>query len=265
MRVFISADIEGNAFTTVWDETRIDHPEYAAARQQMTNEVKAACEGAIAAGADYILIKDAHGRARNIDIRQLPKCCEMIRGGAGSPRSMVEGIQLGFDAAMFIGYHSAAGRNGNPLSHTYTSSVTEVRLNGEIASEFLIYSYCCAQYGVPTVFLSGDQMLTEDSQGIHPRLKTVAVKDGYGGFTRCKQPDYACDLLRDGAEAALRQDLTDAMCKLPEHFVFEVSYKEHTDAARYANYPGFTLVNTYTIRMETDNYEDVLRSIPFVL
>ena len=189
----------------------------------------------------------------------------MIRGGAGSPRSMVEGIQLGFDAAMFIGYHSAAGRNGNPLSHTYTSSVTEVRLNGEIASEFLIYSYCCAQYGVPTVFLSGDKMLTEDSRGIHPCLETVAVKDGYGGYTICKQPDHACDLIREGAEAALKQDLTDALCKLPEHFVFEVSYKEHTDAARYANYPGFTLVNAYTIRMETDDYTDVLRSIPFVL
>lgn len=265
MRVFISADIEGTAFTTAWDEVRMGQPEYAAAAQQMTAEVKAACEGAIAAGADYILIKDAHSRARNIDIRQLPKCCELIRGGAGSPRAMVEGVNLGFDAAMFVGYHAAAGRNGNPLSHTYTSSVTSITLNGEIASEFLIYSYCCAQYGVPTVFLSGDQMLIDDSQGIHSCLKTVAVKDGYGGFTRCKQPDYACDLIREGAEAALKQDLTNALCKLPEHFVFEISYKEHTDAARYANYPGFTLTSAHTIRMETDDYTDVLRCIPFVL
>lgn len=243
----------------------MDHPEYAAARQQMTNEVKAACEGAIAAGADYILIKDAHGRARNIDIRQLPKCCELIRGGAGSPRSMVEGIDESFDAAMFVGYHAAAGRNGNPLSHTYTSGVTSIRLNGEIGSEFLIYSYCCAIYGAPTVFLSGDKMLTEDSRDLHPCLKTVAVKDGYGGFTRCKQTDYACDLIREGAEQALKQDLTNALCKLPDHFVFEISYKEHTDAARYANYPGFELINSHTIRMETDNYMNILRCIPFVL
>lgn len=265
MRVYISADIEGNAFTTVWDEVQMDHPEYVAARQQMTNEVKAACEGVIAAGADYILIRDAHSRARNIDIRQLPKCCELIRGGTGSPQSMVEGIDKSFDAAMFIGYHSAAGRNGNPLSHTYSSSVAEIRLNGQICSEFLLYSYCCAMYGVPTVFLSGDKMLTEDSCNLHPCLKTVAVKDGYGGFTRCKQPDYACDLIREGAEAALKQDLTDALCKLPEYFVFEITYKEHTEAARSAYYPGFSLIDTYTIRMETDNYMDVLRCIPFVL
>lgn len=264
MRVFISADIEGNAYTTVWDETRKGQAEYPAAAQQMTNEVKAACEGAIAAGADYILIKDAHGTSRNIDLRQLPKCCEVIRGGNGSPRTMVEGIDESFDAAMFVGYHSAAGRNGNPLSHTFSTKTTSVTLNGEICSEFLLYSYCCAQYGVPTVFLSGDKMLTEDSKDLHPCLKTVAVKDGYGGFTRCKQPDYACDLIREGAEEALRQDLSNALCKLPEHFVLEVSYKEHTHAAKYANYPGFTLMDAHTIRMETDHYENVLRCIPFV-
>ena len=52
MRVFISADIEGCAFTTVWDETRKDQKDYSAAARQMTAEVAAACEGAIRAGAD---------------------------------------------------------------------------------------------------------------------------------------------------------------------------------------------------------------------
>ena len=67
MRVFISADIEGTAFTTVWPETGKGQEDYPAAARQMTLETKAACEGAIAAGADYILIKDAHGSGRNID------------------------------------------------------------------------------------------------------------------------------------------------------------------------------------------------------
>ena len=68
MRVFISADIEGCAWTTAWEETQKGQPEYPAAVKQMTAEVKAACEGAIAAGATEIVIKDAHGRGVNIDI-----------------------------------------------------------------------------------------------------------------------------------------------------------------------------------------------------
>jgi len=265
MRVFISADIEGTAFTTHWDEVRKGMADYPAAAQQMTAEVKAACEGAIAAGADYILVKDAHGTSRNIDVCQLPKCCEIIRGSNDSPIAMVECIDNSFDAAMFVGYHSAAGSNGNPLSHTYTVKTSSVTLNGEPCSEFLIYSYYCSQIGVPTVFLSGDKALTEGSKNIHPCLKTVAVKEGHGGYTRCKQPDYACDLIREGSKDALMQDFAGALCKLPEHFVFEVSYKEHFHAVKYAYYPGFSQVDSHTIRMETDCYEDILRCIPFVL
>ena len=59
---------------------------------------------------------------------------------------MVDGVDNTFDAAMFIGYHSAAGRNGNPLSHTFTTKTTSVKLNGMICSEFLLYSWACASW-----------------------------------------------------------------------------------------------------------------------
>ena len=107
MRVFISADIEGTAFTTLWPETELGEGLYPAAARQMTLEVKAACEGAIAAGADYILVNDAHDHAVNIDVSQLPECVEVIRGWTGNPLGMVDGVDSTFDAVMFVGYHSA--------------------------------------------------------------------------------------------------------------------------------------------------------------
>ena len=265
MRVFISADIEGTTFTTLWDETERDKPYYAAAAQQMTQEIKAACEGAVAAGADYILVNDAHDFAVNLDVSQLPECVEVIRGWTGSPFGMADGIDESFDAAMFVGYHSAAGRCGNPLSHTFTTKTTEVRLNGMICSEFLLYSWACALKGVPTVLLSGDKMLTEDSQGLHPGLHTVAVKDGFGASIKCLHPRVACKKIAAASEQSLRQDLKQCAIKLPNHFVFEVAYKEQRDAVKRSFYPGFQLINDRTIRMETDNYVDVLRAVEFVL
>ena len=259
MRVFISADIEGTTFTTLWDETELGHNMYAAAAKQMTAEVKAACEGAIAAGADYILVNDAHDYAVNLDVNELPECVEVIRGWSGSPMGMVDGVDNTFDAAMFIGYHSAAGRNGNPLSHTFTTKTTSVKLNGMICSEFLLYSWACAMMGVPTVLLAGDKMLTEDSRGLHPKLKTVAVKDGFGAMIRCLHPKVACDKIRAAAEESLKQDLSDAVPQLPDHFVFELSYKEHKNAAKYAAYPGCVLVDDLTVRFETDDFMEVLR------
>ena len=77
MKVFITCDIEGITTTTRWDEVDItdhaDKTQYHA--DQMTREVVAACEGAIAAGATYILVNDAHDWGTNIDVTKLPDCC----------------------------------------------------------------------------------------------------------------------------------------------------------------------------------------------
>lgn len=265
MRVFISADIEGTTCTTIWDETEIGTATYPEAAAQMTREVKAACEGAVAAGADYILVNDAHGKGINIDVKELPECVEVIRGWTGRPFGMADGVDESFDAAMFVGYHAAAGRNGNPLSHTESTVTTRVTLNGLPCSEFLLYSYACAMVGVPTVFLAGDKTLTDDSKELHPMLKTVAVKDGFGGAIKCIHPLLACKKIKAGAEEALRQNLAQAGITLPKHYIFEVSYKEHRDAVRRSNYPGFKLTGERTMTMETDDLMDVLRAAQIIL
>ena len=163
MKIFISADIEGTAFTTYWDETELKEGVYARAALEMTREVRAAVGGAVAAGADEIVVNDAHDFGINIDPNEMPECVELIRGWSGSPLSMVEGIDESFDAAMFVGWHAAAGRYGNPLSHTMSTKTTKVTLNGLPCSEFVLYSWACAMNGVPTVFLAGDQALIDDS------------------------------------------------------------------------------------------------------
>ena len=264
MRVFISADIEGVTGTTAWDETEIGCPGYEAARQQMTAEVKAACEGAIAAGADYILVRDAHDSGRNIDITQLPECVEVIRGWSGHPFSMAYGVDESFDAAMFVGYHSPAGINGNPLSHTFTTKTTRITLNGQPCSEFMLYSWAAATVGVPTVMLAGDKSLCELSSDMHPMLKTVATKDGLGGCTRSINPGLACQRIKAAAEAALKQDLKAAGTTMPEKFELEISYKEHPIAVARSSYPGCELIGDRTVRFASDDYFEVLRAVCFI-
>jgi len=63
MKIFINADIEGVTTTTRWEETGSNNASYFPHAMQMTNEVLAACEGALAAGATEIVVKDAHGSA----------------------------------------------------------------------------------------------------------------------------------------------------------------------------------------------------------
>jgi len=268
MKVFISADIEGVATTTLWDETRTQtNPAQAGPHaKQMTAEVLAACNGAIAAGADYILVRDAHGSATNIDITQLPECVEVVRNWTGSPYGMVEGVDSSFDAAMYVGYHAAAGRDGTPLSHTCTLSTVWIKLNGVKMSEFTMYSLYVNSLGVPSVFLSGDKTIVEDSKDMHPLLKTVTTKSGYGGMTINRNPGLVCKEIEAVAEQALKQEnLKDGCIAMPEHYVLQVCYKEHKMATANSFFPGFKKIDDNIIEMETDNLTDILVATKFIL
>ena len=74
MRVYLNADIEGTCGIADWAETeRATMDDYRPFAAQMTAEVAAACEGAVAAGAEEIVVKDAHDSARNLDGSRLPR------------------------------------------------------------------------------------------------------------------------------------------------------------------------------------------------
>lgn len=268
MKVFISVDIEGIAFAT--DRESIFHDrsgaDYERNRLQMTKEAVAAAEGARAAGATEVVIKDAHGHGTNILPEYMPEYVKLIRGWAYDPTLMVEGIDDSFDAALFVGYHNAAGNEGNCLGHTISySKVHSIKVNGEIASEFLIYSYMAAYYNVPSVLLTGDKELCELSKKYHPSLVTVPVREDLGGRTQGISSTLACKLIKESAENSLKQDLAKAKITLPEKFKVEICYKDHGLACAKSFYPGATRVDPYTIAFESDDWYEINRFFALVL
>jgi D-amino peptidase len=65
MRVYVSVDMEGIAGIVHEDQTNPVDPrcaaEYARGRKLMTAEANAAVEGALAAGAGFVLLNDSQG------------------------------------------------------------------------------------------------------------------------------------------------------------------------------------------------------------
>src|SRR5205807_1093669 len=82
--------------------------EYARFRRLMTAEANAAVEGAVAAGATRVVVNDSHWFMRNLLAEGLHQAAELVAGDP-KPRSMVQGIDGGFDAALVIGDHARAG------------------------------------------------------------------------------------------------------------------------------------------------------------
>lgn len=263
MKVFISADIEGITGVAHWDETDLDKAVSASACEQMTAEVAAACEGALEAGASEILVKDAHGSARNIIASKLPREARLIRGWAPHPTMMMQGLDETFQAAALIGYHSRAGANTSPLAHTMTGAFTRVTVNGRDASEFLLNTYTASMLKVPVAFVSGDKGLCEEVTGLNPAIGTMAVKEGVGDSTISIHPELAIARIKEGMAKALKSDMSKCKVTLPEHFSVDVQYKKHTQAHTYSFYPGASLKDPLTIHFEHNEYYEVLRFLFF--
>lgn len=264
MKVFLSVDIEGITGVTSWNETNLGNQEHRLCAEQMTKETLAACEGAITMGVKEILIKDAHDSARNIDFTKIPKCAKISRGWTNTPESMVAGLDETFDAAIFIGYHSGAGYDGNPLSHTMSLSNNYIKINGEIASEFVINSYLAAKYGVPVVFLSGDKMLCETAKKFNKGIETLAIKERVGGASISINPELSCELIREGVKKALKHT---SACKIeiPDKFEVEINYREHFKAKKASYFPGVSQTGPYTVKYTAKDINEFSTTMMFIL
>jgi D-amino peptidase len=232
----------------------------------MTDEVKAACEGAIKAGAKEIWIKDAHATGRNIIAAELPQSIRLVRGWSEHPYLMVQELDESFDALLMVGYHSFASSSSNPLSHTLSSSTFNyIKLNGEFASEFLIHSYAAATKGVPVAFISGDEGICIEANKVNKNIKTVAVNKGVGNSVISIHPKLAVEKIEEGVESILKGDIDKCKIELPEHFKIKLSYRKHTRAFKASFYPGMKQVSSTSLMFETDNYFEVLRMLLFAI
>jgi D-amino peptidase len=264
MKIFVSADIEGITGITDWAEADLSRPDNAEFRDRMTAEVVAACEGAVAAGASEILVKDAHWTGRNLFAERLPRQASLWRGWSGHPYSMVQGLDGSFAAALFVGWHSGGAKGGNPLAHTLSSGqLMGIRVNGQWVSEYQLHAWTAALEGVPVAFVSGDQALCDEVQALGTGATTVAVMRGHGAAVQSRHPAESLERIREGVRQALSPVAARAAA-LADRFEVQVVRKDARDAYRRAFYPGARLVDPVTVGFETRDWFEVMRLLQFV-
>ena len=263
MRVYISVDMEGVAGVAHEDQTDPIEPrhagEYNRFRRLMTDEANAAITGALDAGATSVVVNDSHWLMRNLLAEELHPAAELL---SGSPKllSMVEGIDTGFDAAMFIGYHARAGTARAIIDHTYTSRVYEVRINGQPVGELALNAAIAGLHGVPVALVTGDQAMASEARSLlGDQVETVVVKESVGRFAaRSLAPTVACQRIRTGAAAALRKKHVPFTFDSP--IGVEVDFVESHMADMAELVPGSHRVGGRTVRYSGSDYLEVFRA-----
>jgi len=262
MRLYVSCDMEGTAGVCSWMQcdpsNRHEYPIY---RRYMSQEVRAAVDGARGAGVSDVVINDSHWDMRNLLWDELPADVRVISGGR-KPFSMAEGLRAGFDGAFFTGYHARVGAANGVLAHTYTAdSLYNVRINGVLCSESLLNAAMAGIYGIPLLLVSGDRVVVEHVKEHMPWVEGVIVKEGIG--------HYAADSITPkAAQAALREAAARAIknANSAKPFTFEPPITMEIDTTRVEQadfielMPGFTRVNGRTLRFVHDDYNQIFRA-----
>ena len=205
LRIFISVDMEGLAgVVTASDVNPAANGDYAHFRAIMAAETNAAIDGAIRAGATYVLVRDSHGSKQNLLPGDVDARAHLLRGVSTGPKNMMEGIDSTFDAVVFVGYHAKAGTPNAILEHTSTGNVLDFAINGVSLPEGGYNALVAGLYGVPVVFIAGDRAVVEQIRGLLGPIDGVAVKDEIHDASLGLSPKQAQDEIRKGVEQAVR-------------------------------------------------------------
>lgn len=230
----------------------------------MTQEAIAAIDGARAAGATDIWVKDAHDSARNLITTRLPADVTLIREWSGHPYSMIQELDASFDALVMIGQHAGVGSEGNSLAHTLNTRTHAMLLNGEPVSEFRLNALAASSLGVPTAFVSGDLALMQEIETVNPAIARLAVKRGAGQSTVSMTPAASCAAIRSGVAAALGGDLRRCLLHVPDSFVLELTYVDPVTAYARSFYPGCEQTGPRRNRIACATIFDVMRALRFI-
>jgi D-amino peptidase len=206
MNVYIQTDIEGIAGWISHEDRETQTIENYEHRQRMyrllTAEVNAAVLAAKQCGAERILVNDSHGSGYNIIFEELDECCEINHGRGEYFPDWLPVLDEGFDAMVLIGMHAMGGEVGGICPH----SKWEIN-GGEIyMSEASSAAAIAGDLGIPTVFISGDQIITGEVGEKIPDIEKAIVKHSYGpNCCRSVQPTRACKMIFEGVKSGLQR------------------------------------------------------------
>lgn len=242
MKILIACDMEGITGVVHWNQVDSSHAEYPRFRRLMTADVNAAIRGALDAGAGSVLVVDGHGNNNNILIEELDPRATFYAGSV-PPFTMVQGVESGVAAAMFVGYHARIGAPDAILGHTWAASrVANVWLNGQLIGEIGINAALCGHYEVPVVMISGDGTACAEATDLLGPVETAVVKRAHGNMAaECLSPAAAQEAIYAAARRAvirLQAGQTPPPYRPAAPTAMAVEFHQVEMAARAAAVPG---------------------------
>lgn len=215
MRVYVMCDQEGTA-GMVHFENRQDNDAWNAMyrrriQELQTAEVKAGCEGLLAAGATEIVICDAHGSGYNILFEQFSGPIQVIHGNPSHGQFWMSLLDDSFAAHCYLGGHPMAGTQGGILPHTHWTINDEIEL-GEVGMAMSLAGH----FDIPTVAVSGDRAVEKEVHDLAPAVEIAVVKEALAPDLAIEHiPENARRMVYEACKTGLERVNEIPPCKIP--------------------------------------------------
>ena len=256
MKVYLSFDFEGAAGIVDWGQCRQGDPAYEVGCALVLDEVNAAIDGAVGAGADEVVVNDAHGTMRNLDPRRLGHGASYV-SGRHKPLYMMQGLDDSFDVVFMVGYHGSISGASSTLSHTYNPEVfSAARVNDLEVGESGINALVAQHYDVPIGLVTGDEVTRRETEPFAPGAVFVTTKRSLTRFSaHSLHPDEACRQVRAGAAEAVRRAAAGRLAgpgiAVPARLDLDVQTADMAEVGSWAK--GAERIGTRTLRIESED------------
>src|ERR1044072_5931309 len=117
----------------------------------------------------------------------------------------MEGVDGSFDAIVFVGYHAREGQGAAIISHTFSGNES-IKLNDQVVGETGFNAAIGGEFGVPVVFVSGDQTETAEATQLLGPLETAVVKQAIGYNSAITiHPEKSQEMIRAGVKRGVER------------------------------------------------------------
>jgi D-amino peptidase len=262
MKVFMVTDMEGVAgVVSFTQQSYPDGKYYEMAKKLETAEVNAAVDGLLDAGIVEILVWDGHG-AGGISFEDLHPAAKLLHGRPSPPWSRLNEVISQYDVCVMVGQHARAGVATGNQNHTQSSQTVDYyKLNGKPIGEIGQIALYFGAFGLPLIFLSGEEDACHEAADLVDGITTVSVKQGLGrGSAISLSAQEARRRIREGMKQAIEKQRAHPIPPLvwdgPYTLEKRYFHTDVTDSA--ASQPGVERIDSQTVRLHSDDIREII-------
>jgi D-amino peptidase len=249
----MAVDMEGATGICSREQCSKDSPYYAQGRKLLLSDVNAAIEGALAGGAEEIIVADMHNGSFNLSHLEVHPAAKVVYGVPHrGPRNPF--LDESVDVMFLLAYHAKAGTLWGTLEHTMSSQRWfRVTVDGREIGEVGIDAALAGSVNVPVTLVTGDDKVCAEAQELLGPIQVAAVKTGLGRHRAlCLPVGETSALIREAAQQALllKDKIQPLSFGSPVEVITTYKHTELADGTRLNSLEerridGYTVARTY--------------------